>query len=48
VYEEKVVTGESGKTISFNVAHHASQVYIITVRNQKNEIVARQKVAKLS
>jgi carboxypeptidase T len=48
VYEEKVVTGDSGKTISFNVAHHTSQVYIITVRNQKNEIVARQKVAKLS
>lgn len=48
VYEEKVVTGVSGKTISFNVAHHASQVYIITVRNQNNEIVATQKVAKLS
>jgi carboxypeptidase T len=48
LYEEKVATGESGKTVSFNVAHHTSQVYIITVRNRKNEIVARQKVAKLS
>lgn len=48
LYEEKVVTGDSGKTISFNVSHHASQVYIITVRNAKNEVVARQKAAKLS
>jgi len=48
VYEEKLMTGGFGKTISFNMAHHTSQVYIITVRNQKNEIVARQKVAKLS
>ena len=46
VHEEKVITGSSGREINIDFKQQATQMYILTIRNGKNEIVATQKIAK--
>ncbi|MBL7743114.1 MAG: T9SS type A sorting domain-containing protein [Chitinophagaceae bacterium] len=46
VYEEQVVTNASGGEIHIGLKEKASQVYILIIRNEKNEIIASQKVVK--
>jgi hypothetical protein len=46
VHEEKAITGSSGREINIDFKQQAAQMYILTIRNGKNEIVATQKIAK--
>ncbi|MEP7377570.1 MAG: M14 family zinc carboxypeptidase [Chitinophagaceae bacterium] len=46
VFEEKVVSGGAGIQSTIDLRKQASQFYILTVRNSRNEIVATQKLVK--
>lgn len=46
IHEEKIMNGEGGREISINFQKQAAQLYLVTIRNEKNEIVAAQKVVK--
>ncbi len=46
VHEEKIATGEAIREMSINLKHLAAQLYVLTIRNSKNEIIATQKVVK--
>ncbi|MEO5564469.1 MAG: M14 family zinc carboxypeptidase, partial [Chitinophagaceae bacterium] len=46
IHEQKILTGTAERNVSINFEHQAAQLYIITIRNEKNEIIATQKVAK--
>ena len=46
VFEEKVVSGGAGIQTNIDLRKQASQFYILTVRNSRNEIVATQKLVK--
>lgn len=46
VHEEKIATGEAIREIDINLKQLAAQLYILTIRNSKNEIIATQKVVK--
>ena len=46
VHEEKVAAGETIREIDINLKQLAAQLYILTIRNSKNEIISTQKVVK--
>jgi carboxypeptidase T len=46
VHEEKLLTGAGGKNISIDFRQQAAQVYLLVIRNSRNEIVATQKIVK--
>jgi hypothetical protein len=41
-----LLTGAGGKNISIDFRQQAAQVYLLVVRNSRNEIVATQKIVK--
>jgi murein tripeptide amidase MpaA len=46
IYEEKISTGETRIEVNINLKDKAAQLYILTIRNKKNEIIATHKVVK--
>lgn len=46
VFEEKIVSAGSGIQSTIDLRKQASQLFILTVKNSKNEIVATQKLVK--
>jgi carboxypeptidase T len=46
IHEEKVITGNSAKVIEINLAGKPSQVFMLVVRNARNEIVTTEKIIK--
>ncbi len=46
VYEEKIMTGTAEGEVNINFKQRSSGVYVLLVRNGRNEIVASQKVIK--
>ncbi len=46
VHEEKVYSGMAGAEININLKRQPSQLYILSVRNSKNEVVLTQKLVK--
>jgi carboxypeptidase T len=46
VYNETVTTGYSGAEVNINLKRNAAQVYILTVKNSRNETVASEKIVK--
>jgi carboxypeptidase T len=46
IFEEKVVSTGSGIQSTVDLRKQASQLFILTVKNSKNEIVATQKLVK--
>ncbi len=46
LYEQKLITGNTPAAISIDMMHKLPQVYILTVMNAQNEIVAKEKIVK--
>ena len=46
VHEEKVYSGMAGAEININLKQQPSQLYILSIRNSKNEVVVTQKLVK--
>lgn len=46
IHEEKIMNGEGGREVTINFQKHAAQLYLVTIRNEKNEIIATQKLVK--
>jgi hypothetical protein len=46
VYEEKIQTGNGQQDWTIPTATLASQVYLVTVRNSRDEVVVMEKVSK--
>ncbi len=46
VHEEKVYLGVAGAEININFKQQAPQLYILSIRNSKNEVVVTQKLVK--
>lgn len=46
VHEESIQTGVAGGEVNIDLTKNPAQVFILTVRNGRNEIVASEKIAK--
>ncbi len=46
VYEQKITTTATTREVNINMSNEATQMYILTVRNSRNEIVSTEKIAK--
>jgi carboxypeptidase T len=46
VQEEKVFAGGAVQNVSFDIRKEPAQLYVMVIKNSKNEIVARLKIAK--
>lgn len=46
VHNESIMTGSSGAEVNIDLTKNAAQVYVLIVRNSRNEIVSSQKIAK--
>lgn len=46
IHEEKILNGGGEKEVSINLQKQAAQLYLVIIRNEKNEIIATQKVVK--
>jgi carboxypeptidase T len=46
IHEENVITGSSSRVVDVNLPAKASQVYVLTVRNAKNEVITTEKIIK--
>ncbi|MGZ8510980.1 MAG: M14 family zinc carboxypeptidase [Chitinophagaceae bacterium] len=46
IHEERIMNAEGGREVVINFQKQAAQLYIITIRDEKNEIIATQKVVK--
>jgi hypothetical protein len=46
VYEQSVYAAATGEEVNINFKPMAAQLYVLTVRNGRNEIIATQKVAR--
>lgn len=46
IISKKIFINRSSSDVSFDFAQKASQVYVLTIRNEKNEVVATEKLVK--
>lgn len=46
IHEQTLTAGGSEREITIDLKHKAAQLYILTIRNNKNEIIATHKVVK--
>ena len=46
VYNESIQSGHSGAEVNIDLTRNAAQVYILTIRNSKSEIMASEKIVK--